>query len=68
MSDVDTLRSALSVDRYRTVDQLRQSLGWGWSRLYPALRALRQRGELVTFWDDRWGGVGFYRLRGEAAA
>lgn len=38
MSDVDTLRTALSVDRYRTVSQLTQALGWGWPRLYPALR------------------------------
>lgn len=67
MSDAETLRAALSVDRYRTVDQLRQSLGWGWPRLYPALRELRESGELVDFWDDRNGGVGYYRLRGNVA-
>lgn len=66
MSDVDALRAELSADSYRTVDQLRQALGWGWPRLYPALRELRQRGDLVDFWDDRYG-VGFYRLRGDAA-
>lgn len=66
MSDVEALRSVLSADRYRTVDQLTKALGWGWPRLYPALRELRQRGEIVDFWDDRYG-VGYYRLRGDVA-
>lgn len=67
MSDVDALRAELSVDSYRNSHDLSVSLKWGPNRLYPALRELRQAGELVDFWDDRYQ-VGYYRLRGEVPA